>query len=445
VATAEPGVAVIRTATELAGARVVLAAAAVFALAGCPSAETVGDRTTPENPTWYSRPSGALHVVAHRPLTATSRQVGEEYERGKAEIDPRRSRVFVGSSDHGLYALRASDGSSLWRFETLGVVQSEPYYDEELDTVFFGSHDGALYAVRAQDGTLVFRFAAGAEVAKRPVRLGETLFFANASDYLFAIDRRTGKPKWQVHRTSALGMEVSGHAGPAVDPRSGLVYMAYSDGHVVAYDAKDGAERWTPVDLSADAEQATGGEAPRYLDVDTTPVLDDHPQGKVVYVAAYGAGVVALDAVTGSRVWSSEKTVGVTDLMVYRDAAHDPSPHGPDRGGPPVPPYKVLVASSASSGLWGLDPTTGRVLWRNAVPDGGVTSPTQVAGALLVGTTRYGLFLLSPRNGRVIDGVDFGGGFAQTPSAYGNHAYVVTNTGTFLGLVVEPPIARPRP
>jgi outer membrane protein assembly factor BamB len=417
--------------------------AAALLLAGCPTAEAVGDRTNPEMPSWYSRPSGAMHVVVHRALTATARQVGEEYERGRAEIDPRRNRVFVGSADHGLYALRASDGSTIWRYETLGVVQSEPYYDEELDTVYFGSHDGALYAVRAQDGSRVFRFAAGSEVSKKPVRIGETLFFANASDYLFAVDRRTGKPLWQVHRTSALGMEVSGYAGPSVDPQAGVVYMAYSDGHVVAYDARDGSEKWTPVDLSAEAEQ-TAGEAPRYLDVDTTPVLDDHAQGKVVYVAAYAGSVVALDAATGTRVWASEKTLGVTDLVLYKDPPHRPNPDGPDKNGPPVPGFKVLLASSATTGLWGLDPANGRVLWRNPVPDGGITAPAPISGAILVGTTRYGLFLLSPRNGKVIDGIDMGGGFAQTPSAYGNHAFAMTNSGVLLGLVIEPPIWRPR-
>ena len=80
-------------------------------------------------------------------------------------------------------------------------------------------------------------------------------------------------------------MEISGHAGPAYDPALNLVYMAYSDGHVSAYDAKTGLEKWTPVDLSADAE-AQAGEAPRYLDVDTTPVLDVHPSGHVVYVSS---------------------------------------------------------------------------------------------------------------------------------------------------------------
>ena len=88
----------------------------------------------------------------------------------------------------------------------------------------------------------------------------------------------------------------------------------------------------------------------------------------------------------------------------------------------------------------GLDPFTGRVLWRNKVPEGGVTAPVAYAGGILVGTTRYGLFLMSPRNGKVIDGFDLGSGFAQTPAAFAGRAYVMTNAGTFLGIGVTPPL-----
>lgn len=406
---------------------------------GCGLAEVfTGDRVNPEVPTWYHRPSGAMNVFVHRTLTAPSRQAGEDWERGRPEIDPEHDRVFVGSSDRGLYALRAGDGSTIWRFETLGLVQSEPLYDGETDQVYFGSHDGALYCVKAHSGKLVYRFDTGAEVSKKPVRAGDVLYFSNAADYLFAIDRRTGKQKWQVKRTPALGMEIAGHAGPAYDRASNSVFMAFSDGHVVAYDGKDGTERW-PVDLSAEAEQS-GGEALRYLDVDTTPVLDDHAQGRVVYVSSYQGGVYALDASSGARVWANDKATGVTDLVLYTEQAHAPNPHGPDRDGPSVPQRKMLIASSATTGLQGLDPATGRVVWKNKVPEGGVTAPVPVAGAILVGTTRYGLFLMSPRNGKVIDGLDLGTGFAQTPAAFAGRAYVMTNAGTLLGIAMTPPL-----
>jgi outer membrane protein assembly factor BamB len=410
---------------------------------GCANSWTPSDRVNPETPLWYHHLSGALRVTFSREVTVPGRTTGEDYERGTAAIDPISGRVFIGSADRGLYALRAHDGSSIWRFETLGVVQSEPYYDRELDYVYFGSHDGGFYCVRAADGGLVWRFMTGAEVARKPIRSGEILYVANAADQLFALDRRTGKQRWWVHRTPALGMEVAGYAGPALDRDK--VFFAYSDGHVGAYDANDGTERWPPVDLSAEAEQQNpGGEAPRYLDVDTTPIPDTIPQGRVIYVASYAAGVYALDADSGTRVWSNDKAIGATDLTLWDEPAHVPNAFGPDRGGPIEPERKLLLATSATSGLWALDPATGRSVWRIQIPEGGMTPPVPVAGALLVGTTRYGLFLLSPRNGRVIDAIDLGSGFAGTPAAFGQRAFVMSNQGTILGLSIDVPFDRPQ-
>ena len=423
------------------GAGAIAGAALVLALgAGCGTAETANDRVNAETPLWYHRPNGAMHVVVDRELTAGARKVGEDYERGRAEIDPAHNRIFMGSSDHGLYALRASDGSTIWRFETGGIVQSEPLYDREMDAVYFGSHDGALYAVHASDGTLIYRYNSGAEVAKKPVLGGETIYFANGADQLYAIDRRSGKTRWSVHRTPALGMEIAGYAGPML--QNGLVYAAYSDGHVIAYDANDGSEKWTPVDLSAEAEQSAAGDAPRYLDVDTTPVADEIANGKVVYVASYAGGVFALDALSGSRVWMNEKAIGVTDLLLWREPAHTPNAGGADHGEPRIPERKMLIASSAISGLTALDPTSGRVLWRVPVPEGGITAPVPVQGAIMFGTTRYGVFLMSPLNGKVIDGFDLGSGFAQTPAAYGGRAFILSNAGTLIGVQVEDPNRR---
>ncbi len=403
-------------------------------LAGCATltdAERGNDRVNPEIPIWFNHPSGDMHVFVHRALTMPARQA-DDAERGKPEIDPTHGRVFVGSSDHGLYALRATDGSDIWRFETIGMVQCEPLYDPVLDAVYFGSHDGALYAVQARDGKLVWRFDTAAEVTKKPVLFGELLIFGNAADQLYAVDRRTGKMRWSAHRTPALGMEIQGYAGPALDGRT--VYTAFSDGHVAAYDASDGTERWS-VDLSAEGERLTG-ETQRYLDVDTTPVIADVAQGHVVFVASYGTGLFELDADTGARIGGDDKITG----------AHGPHPDGPDGIAPRrsrgmrVPARQVLIASSASTGLWGINPDTRRMLWRDPVPEGGITGATQVAGAVAVGTTRYGLFLINVLNGRPIDVVDLGSGFAGQAGAYGNRMYALTNGGTFLGIAVDPPL-----
>ena len=402
---------------------------AALASVGC---EAMRGGANPEMPLWLQRPNFAMHVNYTKRLVAPSRRAGEPYERGQPEIDPAGHRVFTGSSDRGLYALRAENGSQIWRFETLGFVQSAPLYDPVEDVVYFGANDGAFYKVSAEDGALRWRFMSNAEVSRRPVLQNGLLYVVNANDTLLALEPATGKVRWSQHRSPAAGMEVAGYAGPAVF--RGKVYTGFSDGNVVAYDALTGAERWQPVDLAAEAEQ-TLGEVPQQLDVDTTPVPNVLPSGPVVYVASYAGGVFALDAETGVQVWPNTAVSGVSDLTLWREPAHQRRD-----GGPPEPERSILIASSGTSGLWGLDPETGRELWRRAVPTGGVSAPVAINGALLVTASRMGLFLVSPLGGELIDGIHVSDGTSMAPSAYGSRAFVMTNGGTFLSLTVASPI-----
>jgi outer membrane protein assembly factor BamB len=400
-----------------------------LAISGC---ETLQSGANPARPMWANRPIGALRVLVHRPLTAPARMKGEEYERGRPEIDPAYHRVFIGSSDHGLYALSSDTGERIWRFETLAPVQCEPLYDRSEDALYFGSNDGALYKVAAADGRLLWRFMSNAEVSRKPVLSKGTLYAVNANDTLLALDPATGKLRWTQHRTPAMGMEMSGYAGPLVT--ADTVFMAFSDGNVAAFNARDGSERWPPVDLTAEAEQSLG-EIPKYLDVDTTPVLGSVAGGPVIYVASYAGGVFALDALTGNRVWANDRATGVGEIALWTEPAHAPR----DGLGPASPPRSVLLASSGATGMWALSPEDGREIWRRSLPEGGVSGPVPVAGAVLVATTRYGLFLFSPIDGGVIDGIDLCGGLSMTPAVKGHRAYVLSNSGTLLGLYVDQP------
>jgi len=373
-----------------------------------------------------------MEVVVRRKITVAERVTGEDYEHGRPEIDPVHRRVFVGSSDRGLYALRADDARPLWRFETMGPVQTEPLYEPGEDALYFGSNDGALYKVAAPDGALRWRFMTNAEIGRRPVLQNGMLYVVNANDTIVALEAATGKLRWTQHRSPALGMEIAGYAGPLVTPDR--VYVAFSDGHVGAYDPLDGSEKWPPVDLSAEVEQAQG-EVPRYLDVDTTPVLDTISIGRVVYVASYAGGVFALDAQTGSRIWVNDRAAGVSNLLLWQEPPHPPR----DGIGPPVSGRRLLLASSGTTGLWALGTEDGREIWRRPLPDGGVSVPVPVAGALMVSTTRYGLFLFSPINGGTIDGIDIANGLTMAPAVYGRRAFVMSNSGVLFGIRVNPP------
>lgn len=413
--------------------RAAAAAALVCAALSITGCESLRASATPEAPLWLHHPGVALSVSLRRPLTSPSRQTGELYENGRPEIDPSHRRVFVGSSDRGFYAVGAEDGETIWRFETMNVVQCEPLYDPKEDVVYFGSNDAALYKVRASDGALLWRFSTGAEVSRRPSLRDGVVYFTNANDTLIALNAATGEMKWHQHRAPAYGMMIAGHAGAAVGRDK--VYTSFSDGVVMAYDLRDGSEQWQGFDLAAEAEQSAGGDVPRYLDADATPIVDRIASGDVVFVGSYAGGVFALDAENGTRAWVNEKVAGVKELMLWREPAHPAR----DGQGPDVPEKKILFASSGLTGLWALDPNDGRTLWHRDLPEGGISAPVAWAGTLLVATTRYGLFLFSPLDGALIDGIDTGGGFAMTPAAYGDRAFILSNGGALLRLHVDTP------
>ncbi len=410
---------------------VVALLAALPAVTAC-EASFLSGGAEPEQPQWVHRPSGSMSVVYQVPLVAPIRQFGEPYQRGGVEVDRRGRRVFVGSSDNGLYALDAGSGRTLWRFETTGAVQSTPLYDPVDDSVYFGSNDGALYKVSAGNGQFLYRFSTNSEVAERPVMTKGTLYFVNANDTVLAIEPASGKLRWSQHRTPAAGMEIAGYSGPLV--WRDKVYLGFSDGVVMAYDAETGAERWQPVDLASEAEQVVG-DVPKYLDVNTTPVPDMLEGGPAVFVASIQGGVFALDAETGAQVWSNSLASGVTSLMLWQQPAHVPA-----SGPPPLPARKILIAASGTTGLWGLDPENGSVLWRNRLPQGGVHSPQNFGGVLLVTASQLGLFLVNPLDGRVIDGIHATDGISAQAGIVGARAFILTNGGKLVALHLTRPV-----
>jgi outer membrane protein assembly factor BamB len=414
------------------------AASAAFALvAGCFGSEGSVARVQPEVPLWYRHDGHALEVVFREALTARERSENPAAEKGQPAFDPAGARLFVGSSDSGVYAVDARSGAVRWRFQTAGMVQSEVLFDATRDLVFAGDNDGALYALRAADGALAWRFQTGGPIVRHPVVAGDRVIFTNEADQVFCVEIGSGKVLWQKARPPAAGTEIAGHAGAALV--GDRVFTSSSDGMALAYDAYTGSEAWEGIDLNADADLASAKDATKYLDADATPVSMRLPTGvTAVYFAGYGGGVQAVDAVDGRRLWSFAAAKAVSDLVLWREPAHaSKEPDG--AAGPEVPERTLLIAVSTISGVWALDPRTGEARWHLAAPKGGVTAPTEVAGALAIGTGRNGLFLVSPRNGRVIDGLDATDGFTARPVAHRYGLFALSNTGALLGLRVTPP------
>lgn len=330
-------------------------------------------------------------------------------ERSSPALDPQGGRVFVGSSDEHLYALRADDGATLWRFKARGAVGCEITFDRESQTVFFGTDDGFVYALDARDGAQRWRTPARGEVRRRPVLGPEAVYVATGSDVVLALDRDTGRRLWMYRREPPEGFAVDGHAGVALEGRR--VFAAFSDGTVVALDAAEGSALWereTAQDVELPEEDSS---LPTYLDVDTTPVVADG----VVYAASHAAGVYALDARGGGVRWRRDELGGATGLALSGD--------------------ELFVSRSRALDV--LAAGTGEDRYRVRLPAQALTTPAVARGMVLVAATRGDLYAISREAHAVVTLVSAGEGFAGTPVSSGRRAFALSNSGVLYSLEVD--------
>ena len=79
------------------------------------------------------------------------------------------------------------------------------------------------------------------------------------------------------------------------------------------------------------------------------------------------------------------------------------------------------------------------ILWRRDVDEAPDYVIYMITVALGFAAAENMLFLFSPLDGGVIDGIATGSGFAMTPAAFGRRAFVMSNGGSMVRLSVTPP------
>ncbi|MBL8681344.1 MAG: PQQ-like beta-propeller repeat protein [Myxococcales bacterium] len=304
--------------------------------------------------------------------------------RGGVAFDHANDRVFVGSVDRGLRAIRSEDGALLWRFEALGRIDSTPIIAD--DATVFGAGDGAVYSVDSATGRLRWRSVVGAEVVHAPVRAGRLIVVVTGADAVVAMNASDGRRAWTYRRSPPGGISSTGHAGLLVDDNR--LFTGFADGTVVCLDPTDGSLIWEQ-DTAAEFESADGqNEGHQAIDVDTTPVV----VGDTVYVASQAVGLLALDKVGGARRWTNARLTGVSAL-------------GTDG--------RALFAASLEAGLVRIDPFDGRVVWARSIDAGAVVNMLSVSrGRMLVSSVDRGLWVVRAEDGVVLDGLRPGRGIA---------------------------------
>ncbi|NJN55043.1 MAG: PQQ-binding-like beta-propeller repeat protein [Anaerolineae bacterium] len=208
--------------------------------------------------------------------------------------------LYVTSLDKHVYALDANTGHELWQTELGGAISAQPIANPAENLLYVGAYDNALHALNMETGAEEWQVEATNWIWSAPALVEDTLYFADSSAQVFAINAVSGEKIWQVavNQMNESGgvlspLEVKGaiQASPVVG--DGVVYIASQgnidtkEGLLVALEAETGAEIW---------QRTT--KSPLF----TTPVIVDDMI--VVAMNSELAVLSAYDRESGNPKWS---------------------------------------------------------------------------------------------------------------------------------------------
>lgn len=242
--------------------------------------------------------------------------------------------VYVGVSNM-VYALNASNGDLIWNsIQGIGSGYSSPAAVDGV--VYTGGYNGNLYALNASDGEIVWNSTVGEDVAaSSPAVVNGVVYIGSATNLvqpinheyfpgdIYALSAKNGSRLWESNNIGWV------QASPAV--ANNVVYVSAPDGNLYALDAATGNRLWNFSTL------AGRGDSP--------PAVANG----LVYFDSYDGHDYALNESSGKEVWSF--TVGT------------------GTGSPPVVADGVVI-TVRPSGIYGLNPQDGALIWNYSNSNG---------------------------------------------------------------------------
>jgi eukaryotic-like serine/threonine-protein kinase len=185
--------------------------------------------------------------------------------------------------DMYLLAFNSTDGSFIWKFQTNGVIQTNPTAVN--DVVYLGCNDRILYAIDANTGMKKWGHDSGRSISwSSPTVADNTVFFVNETR-LVALDASTGQPRWAVVNPASI--ESTGNCPRVID---GILYVTIGSS-VCAFNAITGSLKW---------KQSVPGL------MASNPAIDDNYLYIVVLGNTSSETIVCLERKTGQIKWKSQ-------------------------------------------------------------------------------------------------------------------------------------------
>ena len=150
--------------------------------------------------------------------------------------------LYAGANDPDTFhAYDAKTGASRWSYDAGPEILTPPAVGS--DAVYVGAQDATVYAIRMTDHSLAWKFQTGGNAptpliarGAAPTLNGQTLYVGSQGGVVYALDTATGKPRWHVALNSPID------APPTL--LDGALFVSTEAGDVVSLRASDGATIW---------------------------------------------------------------------------------------------------------------------------------------------------------------------------------------------------------
>lgn len=212
--------------------------------------------------------------------------------------------IYAMDSEGRVSAFDENNGRRLWENfitpdeEEDSVLGGGLAYDQGL--VVVATSFAEVIALRARDGQVVWRSRVAGPVRTAPTLSSSRAYVVTLDNRVVALSLRDGSQIWE-HSAGSESAALLGGASPASDGE--VVIVPYSTGEVYGLDAGTGRVRWSDSVVAIRRSGISAGIS----DIRAMPVIDRDR----VFVLGSNARMIALDRLTGARIW--ERDIGGTN------------------------------------------------------------------------------------------------------------------------------------
>lgn len=304
--------------------------------------------------------------------------------------------VIQGNSIDGLVAYEKETGRKKWSLPISNGV--EPSAALIRDRLFVGASDGNFYSIAASTGLIQWSFATKAENLSAPLLDEGVVYFMAGNNVFYALDAATGQQMWLYSRQDTSQFSIRGGSQAAL--KNGVLYVGFSDGSLVALNAKSGSVVW----------ETQLNRNKRFRDIDATPVID----GDQLYIAGYDDKLYSVSLDKGEILWRIDGG-GYQAVTLAGDK---------------------LFYSTSNGEVWALKKSTGEKIWTYKIPDGVGTQVIPYKGSVVFGESQGKLVFLDPSTGSVLGKMEPGRGILSTPQVdeKNQRVYFISGEGNLFAI-----------